>query len=267
MEKKLIFFDIDGTLVNHEKQLPDSTKKAIYRLQELGHKIAIATGRAPFMFQDLLKELNITTYVSLNGQYVMDEGEVVYTNPLDKEELHRLTCSSADVKNPIVHENHEAMRSNVKYHTYIEEGIGSLKIKDEPIYDPDHYKENEVYQSLLFCTEEEEKVHFKGKYQKFEFVRWHEYSVDVLPKGGSKAKGIKELVKYLELSMDDVYAFGDGLNDIEMLKFVKNSVAMGNAHDEVKKVAKYVTAHVDQDGILKGLELVGLLEKGAVAAL
>ncbi|GBF10737.1 Cof-type HAD-IIB family hydrolase [Tepidibacillus sp. HK-1] len=264
MEKQLIFFDIDGTLLNHEKQLPISTKKAINRLQELGHDVAIATGRAPFMFQELLKELDIQTYISLNGQYVVYKGKAVYTNPLDKEELHRLTDLSKSVNNPIIYEDHEAMRSNFESHLYIDHGIGSLKIQSEPIFDPEYYKHHDVYQSLLFCTEEDEKAYYQGQFKKLELVRWHEFSVDVMPVGGSKAKGIKELVKFLGLSMDNVYAFGDGLNDIEMLKFVKHSVAMGNAHDDVKKVAKYVTKHVDENGILKGLELVGLLEKGAV---
>lgn len=264
MEKQLIFFDIDGTLLNHEKQLPISTKKAVYRLQELGHDVAIATGRAPFMFQDLLKELNIETYISLNGQYVVYKGKAIYTNPLDKEELDRLTGLSKNVKNPIIHQDHEAMRSTVESHPYIDQGIGSLKIQTEPIFDPEHYKDHEVYQSLLFCTDEEEKRHFQGQFEKIEFVRWHEFSVDVMPVGGSKANGIKALVNYLGQSMDHVYAFGDGLNDLEMLKLVKHSVAMGNAHDDVKKVAKYVTTHVDENGILNGLELVGLLGKQTV---
>ena len=68
-----------------------------------------------------------------------------------------------------------------------------------------------------------------------------------------------ELVKHLGKSIDNIYPFGDGLNDVEMLKFVKNSVAMGNAHEEAKKVAKHITTSVHQNGILNGLEMVGLL--------
>jgi Cof subfamily protein (haloacid dehalogenase superfamily) len=259
----MIFFDIDGTLLNHEKKLLASTKKAVYRLKELGHELAIATGRAPFMFENLRKELGINTYVSFNGQYVVYNGKPVYQNPLNKEELHLLKEFSEANNNPIIYENHETMYANVEEHAYIEKGIGSLKIATKPIYDPFYYKNNHVYQSLLFCTEKEEDI-YRERFSKLEFVRWHEFAMDVLPAGSSKAKGIEALTKYLNIPMDCVYAFGDGQNDIEMLSLVKNSIAMGNAEDQVKKVAKYITNHVDEDGILKGLQLVGLLDEEAV---
>ncbi|NRD76293.1 Cof-type HAD-IIB family hydrolase [Bacillus sp. BRMEA1] len=263
MKKQMIFFDIDGTLLDHDKKLPVSTKKAVNRLKELGHELAIATGRAPFMFENLREELGIHTYVSFNGQYVVHNGKPVFQNPLDREELHLLTEYSKGIDNPLIYESHDKMYANVENHTYIEEGIGSLKITSEPIYNPHFYKNNNIYQTLLFCTEKYEEE-YRDRFGKFEFVRWHEYSMDVLPAGGSKAKGIEALIKHLNIPMDHVYAFGDGLNDIEMLSFVKNSIAMGNAEDRVKEVAKYVTKDVNEDGILKGLQLVGLLDEEAV---
>ncbi|NHM29461.1 Cof-type HAD-IIB family hydrolase [Neobacillus terrae] len=263
MNKGMIFFDIDGTLLNHDKALPSSTKKAINRLKDLGHELAIATGRAPFMFEDLRNELGIHTYVSFNGQYVVYNGTPVYTNPLDKDDLFSLTDYAMSNDNPLIYEHYDNMYSNIENHPFIKDGIGSLKISHQPIFDPKFYRENEIYQSLLFCTAEEEEA-YREKFSRFEFVRWHEFSMDVLPKGGSKAIGIKSLIQHLNIPMENVYAFGDGLNDIEMLTFVKNSVAMGDAVELVKKAAKYVTKPVDEDGILRGLELVGLLEEKAV---
>ncbi|XJZ26728.1 Cof-type HAD-IIB family hydrolase [Bacillota bacterium Lsc_1132] len=260
MEKQMIFFDIDGTLLNHEKRLPESTKIAINRLKELGHELAIATGRAPFMFKDLREELGIHTYVSFNGQYVVHNGKPVYQNPLDQKELHFLTEYAVGRRNPIIYESDKQLHANMESHPYIDAGIGSLQIAEEPIYDPFYFHDHEVYQSLLFCTADEEEE-YRKHFKKFEFVRWHEFSVDVLPAGSSKAKGIEALMHHLNLSMDQVFAFGDGLNDIEMLSFVKNSIAMGNAEEVVKKAAKYVTNSVDEDGILKGLQLVGLLRR------
>lgn len=262
-KKQMIFFDIDGTLLNEEKKLPKSTKKAINRLKELGHEVAIATGRAPFMFKELMDELGIHSFVSFNGSYVVYKGNPIYQNPLDQEELYLLTQFANSIKNPIIYENHEKMYANMESHPHIEEGIGSLKIKDKPIFDPHYYQGKEIYQSLLFCNATEQ-ASYQEKFKKFDFVRWHEHAVDVLPAGGSKAKGIEALINYLNIPIDQVYAFGDGLNDIEMLSFVNNSIAMGNAVDQVKDVAKFVTKHVDEDGILRGLELVGLLDEEAV---
>lgn len=100
---------------------------------------------------------------------------------------------------------------------------------------------------------------YKDNFRDFDFVRWHPLSVDVLPKGGSKAKGIEKIVEKLNIPKERIYAFGDGLNDTEMLSTVNNSVAMGNAEEKVKHVAKYITESVENNGIEHGLKLVGLL--------
>jgi hydroxymethylpyrimidine pyrophosphatase-like HAD family hydrolase len=115
-----------------------------------------------------------------------------------------------------------------------------------------------MYQTLLFCPEGEEQQ-YEEEFHDFDFIRWHPVSVDVLPKGGSKAKGIEKIVQKLGFPEDRQFAFGDGLNDIEMLMSVKNSVAMGNAEEVVKSAAKHVTKSVEDDGILHGLQMVGLL--------
>ncbi|SEM21329.1 hypothetical protein SAMN05192533_101440 [Mesobacillus persicus] len=257
-ERSIIFFDIDGTLLNHEKKLPPSTKEAIFKLKELGHEVAIATGRAPFMYQELRKELAIDTFVSYNGQYVVVNGEVLYTNPLKTSSLEKLTEFALHNEHPVVYMDHEDMKANVPEHHYINESIGTLKINQIPTHDPHYYKERALYQSLLFCRVGEEKQ-YEQQFDDFDFIRWHPFSVDILPKGGSKAKGIEAIVEKLGFSKKNQYAFGDGLNDIEMLSSVTNSVAMGNGEEEVKRAAKYVTKSVEDDGILHGLQMVGLL--------
>ncbi|TYR79885.1 Cof-type HAD-IIB family hydrolase [Priestia megaterium] len=260
MDRKMIFFDIDGTLLDHDKKLPASTKNAVQLLKEQGHEVAIATGRAPFMFKELREELDIQTFISFNGQYIVLNGKVLYKNPLDLEELQLLTDYAATKNHPVVYMDHEDMKSNIKFHSHIETSISTLKLGfSHPTHDPSYFKNREIYQSLLFCTEGEE-IPYEEKFKKFDYIRWHEFSTDVLPSGGSKARGIEIMIEKLGYKKEDVYAFGDGLNDIEMLQFVGNGVAMGNAHDEVKDVAKYVTKDVAEDGISHGLQLVGLLK-------
>jgi Cof subfamily protein (haloacid dehalogenase superfamily) len=256
--KKIVFFDIDGTLLDHEKQIPKRTKEAIYKLKENGIYVAIATGRAPFMFRSLIEELEIETFVSFNGQYVVFENDVIYKNPLPTSEIEALLEEAKTKEHPVVFMNHQEMKGNIEHHTYIEESMGSLKF-DHPPYDPTYYQENEIYQALLFCREEEEEQYLQ-KYPNFKFVRWHPYSTDILPSGGSKAEGIKKLISRLNFSMKDVYAFGDGLNDIEMLQSVGTGVAMGNAHPIVKKAANVVTRDVADDGIYEGLKMLNLID-------
>ena len=256
--RSIIFFDIDGTLLNHDKKLPPSTKEAVFKLKELGHEVAIATGRAPFMFEDLRDELDIHTFVSYNGQFVVLNGEVLYKNPLNISSIEKLTEAALHNNHPVVFMDHEDMKANVPEHAYIKESIDTLKIGAFPTYDPHYYKGRELFQSLLFCPEGEEKQ-YERDFQDFDFIRWHPVSVDVLPTGGSKAKGIEKIVEALGIPAERQYAFGDGLNDMEMLSTIENSVAMGNAEEKVKAAAKFVTKSVEEDGILHGLQLVGLL--------
>ncbi|ANB58904.1 Cof-like hydrolase family protein [Anoxybacillus sp. B7M1] len=256
--KKIVFFDIDGTLLDENKELPASTVQAIQKLKTSGVYVAIATGRAPFMFENLRKKLGIDSFVSFNGQYVVFEDEVIYKNPLHRSKLHELKERAHENGHPLVFMDAERMRASVEEHPYIHVSMESLKFSHPP-FDPLYYEQRDIYQALLFCKPEEEHVYITS-YPEFHFVRWHNVSTDVLPFGGSKAEGIRRLIERVGIDKEDVYAFGDGLNDIEMLQFVGTGVAMGNANEKVKEVANFVTKRVDEEGILYGLKQLELIK-------
>ncbi|WP_409292018.1 Cof-type HAD-IIB family hydrolase [Peribacillus sp. SCS-37] len=255
--EKIVFFDIDGTLLDHDKKIPDSTREAVKRLQQNGVYVAIATGRAPFMFDYIREELDIETFVSFNGQYVVFEGEAVCRNPLNTQELARLHDAAEKEGHPLVFMNEQTMKSSVKHSDFIIESMGTLQFP-HPELDPSFYRDREIYQTLLFCSEAEEGFYY-DHHSVFKYIRWHRLAMDVLPKGASKAEGIKALMDKAGFRLEDVYAFGDGLNDIEMLGAVGHGVAMGNALDEVKKHASFVTSDVAEDGIYYGLKKAGLI--------
>jgi len=256
--KKIVFFDIDGTLYDENKQLPETAKRALAILKENGVFVAIATGRAPFTFESLRKELDIDSFVCFNGQYVVFEKKVIYKNPLSIVEMERLVTFSQEHNYPIVFMDDEMMKGTALHHPQINNSIvDSLKLS-YPEMDLNFYKERDIYQALIF-SEEKDDMLYHGSFPNLRFIRWHEYSTDVLPAGGSKAEGIKRMVHQLGLQMKDVYAFGDGLNDIEMLKAVGTGIAMGNALEEVKEAADIVTTSVEEDGIWNGLKKLALI--------
>ena len=91
-------------------------------------------------------------------------------------------------------------------------------------------------------------------------TRWNPYAVDMIAKGGGKDESIRRYLQEWGLTREECIAFGDGENDIGMLKYAGIGVAMGNAEDCVKEVADYVTDGVDEDGILNALKHFGILE-------
>lgn len=257
MEKKILFFDVDGTIYNQAKQIPTSARKAIYQAQANGHEVAIATGRGPFMIESLLDELEVTTFVTFNGQYVVDDGEVIYTNQVEKQTLHDIVTFGAERNEHAVFLDDKKMVATVPNERKLEEALATLKYQ-YPAVDAQFYWHNPVYQTLVFISEAEE-VLYREKFPNVQFVRWHPYSCDILPQHASKAVGIEQLLTKKGLTMQDAVAFGDGLNDIEMLQTVGTSVAMGNGHEKAKAAATHQAPHVDEDGLAIAMKTLHLI--------
>lgn len=254
--KKFLFFDVDGTLYDSNKQLPQSAKEAIFKARESGHEIAIATGRAPFMIRDILEELQIDTYVTFNGQYVVYQGEVIYTNQIPNDTLTEILQFGAQYDHPFVFLNEREMIATANGYEQIEESLNTLQYP-YPAIDKNYYLHSPVYQTLLFSNQQEQTLYEK-QFPAVQFVRWHPYSCDMLPNGGSKAYGIKKLMEHIEGSLEDVIAFGDGLNDVEMLSEVGLGVAMGNGHEKAKQAAAVVAGHVDENGLYEVMKEIKL---------
>lgn len=254
---KILFFDVDGTLYNSEKRLPASAKEALFEARRNGYELAIATGRAPFMIQSLLEELDIDTYITFNGQYVVYKGEVVYTNGIEKDELTKIIAFAAARNEPVVFLDDQRMIASSENNAWVAESLNTLKYP-YPEIDSTYYMQNSVYQTLIFMEEKDEPM-YREVFPNVQFVRWHRYSCDILPKGGSKAAGIEKVLERMGLTLEDAIAFGDGINDIEMLQAVGTGVAMGNGHERVKAVATHIAEHVDEDGLAKIMRQLNMI--------
>jgi Cof subfamily protein (haloacid dehalogenase superfamily) len=258
MERKIVFFDIDGTLLNESKEIPASTKTAVRLLQEKGIYTAIATGRNPASFGWIREELRIESYVSINGQYVVFEGDPIHSNPMKPELLDELAHLAAENGHPMAYCSNLQVGVTHERHPLIKPNFGASS-KTPVVLDPEFYKKTPVYQCNLFLKKEDERL-YEERFPEFRLVRWHESAVDVLPKGISKAVGIELLLLATGIRNENCFAFGDDLNDVEMLTSAGTGIAMGNAVPEAIAAADLVTASSEEDGIMKGLILAGLLE-------
>ncbi|MCA9765344.1 MAG: Cof-type HAD-IIB family hydrolase [Carnobacterium sp.] len=260
MKKKMIFFDIDGTLLNDEKKFLPSTKKALEQLKERGHEVVIATGRNLFLAQSIIDELEFDNYIICNGAAGYFRNKLVFENKLDQNELNRLVEISDKHNHDVIYESADKLKRRSKDNNI--RMINAMKSvgSSPPPHDRDYHLTNPIYQSLIFYTDEEKNAYENGQFPKFKFIRWHANGVDIVPHDGSKAHTVLDFAKQQGFAIEDTIAFGDGLNDLEMLTEVGVGVAMGNALEVVKLKADKITKNCNEDGIYLALQELGLIE-------
>ncbi|WP_080146234.1 Cof-type HAD-IIB family hydrolase [Marinilactibacillus piezotolerans] len=259
MTKKFIYFDIDGTLLTDEKTILDSTREAIKSLQEKGHEVAIATGRNALMAKELIEELDMHNYIVCNGAAGFFHHEEVFLNPLDPDAVERLIKIADHNGHQLIYETAVTLkRRSQEIYPEVQAGMNHVGFA-VPEQDRLFYKNHSLTQALVFYSEEERHLYEDGQFPEFRFVRWHTSGVDVLPADGSKFETILKLSTDKGFAKKDIIAFGDGLNDYEMIKNVGLGIAMGNGETIVKEVAEMVTDTNNQDGIYKALKKLELI--------
>ena len=248
---KAIFFDIDGTILNGNKGIPNSTLLALDKLRQKGIKTIICTGRG----YSEVKPLNLKgfdDYILLNGQICYDDNDnIVFKKPIkDKEKLIELFNSK---KFPF-----GLVDEKVSYLNYIDDYVRLVHDSiNLTLPEVKEYDGKDIYQALAYGKV---KDYIEQELPDFLAVSWHFDGVDIIPKSGGKDKGVIEYCKIKNIDINDTMAFGDGDNDIKMLKTVRIGVAMGNGIDTVKAAADYVTDGIKEDGIYNALVHFGVID-------
>lgn len=243
MERKFIFFDIDGTLTddNPGGKILESTFRALEQLKKNGHFVAIATGRAQWMAIDFAKASGIDHMVSDGGNGLTVDGELLYIKPLDFNAANRVIddCILHHYAYAVSISNEDVLYSNChdieKYTMHVK------TIVDETI---DFHQVNAIYKIYIYLTPEEEK---NLKLDKLDYMRYLDDQIIVEPT--EKYQGILEMVRIMGGNEKDIVVFGDGHNDYSMIKQAPLGIAMGNAAQEIKDIADFITKRNDEDGI------------------
>lgn len=255
---KAAFFDVDGTLYSHTKQETcESTMKALQLLKEKGIKIFLATGRHLKQLEKFpVSAVAFDGYVTLNGQICTDSDKnLIFGSPIRGADAQYLLDIFENKKRPLMIVEQDRM-----YINFIDEQVKKVQaVVSTGLPQIDEYRGAEIYQFIGYVTKAEEEE-FAKMIPNCKIARWFEYGIDIISKFGGKVTGIRKMLEAYGLTREEIIAFGDGENDIEMLKFAGIGVAMGNAGDIVKERADYVTAHIDDDGVAKALKHFGLIE-------
>jgi Cof subfamily protein (haloacid dehalogenase superfamily) len=259
MNYKVVILDIDGTILPLGKTVSQATKDAIQQLREKNIKVVIATGRAPYFSKSIIEETGVDSMVFFNGSNVYHEGKEIYKNTIEKHVLQRIHLLSQDYQHPLTFLGGTSFKATNLSHPFIVEAYLHDPWKPE-LAPPQFWMDQDIYQLFLHCDVEEE-LSYQIKIPELDFRRWTSgaKTCDVNLSKSNKAVGLTKLLEKLGIAPDEAVAFGDGLNDVEMLSFVGMGVAMGSARDVVKQAANMVTLSAEEDGVQYGLERLGLI--------
>ncbi|KAA6342084.1 putative bifunctional phosphatase/peptidyl-prolyl cis-trans isomerase [termite gut metagenome] len=249
---KALFFDIDGTLVSFNTHaIPQSTIDAIELAKEKGVKVFISTGR-PKVIINNLGNLTFDGYITMNGSYCYVGEKVIYKCRIPQEDVQAMAeiVKRDNIPCVFVEENRmNVCNSNEK----TEEFQRTLKIPSMTVATIEEVVTKEIFQMSPFITVEQEKT-VMSSLPHCSAGRWCPIFADVVAVNTGKEKGIDEIIKYFGFDLEETMSFGDGGNDINMLRHVAIGVAMGNAAETVKQAADYVTTSVDNDGVMNALK-------------
>ena len=268
MKQRIIFFDIDGTLLNHDGIIPESTKKALTELKKAGHLRFICTGRTKSILPQQIVDCNFDGYVMGAGTHVEYKESDLLLKTISEEVLDKTTkiLKKYDIayalegpehiyveeeslederyffhvflrkNNKIVRiiKNHDYSNMVVNKMTVVVPGMAEEKLEQ-------YHKEISQYYDLIIHERNNEKHGDNG-------------IEELMPPKHNKGTGIDYCIQKLGLEQDQTIGVGDSNNDLEMLALVENAICMGNGTNQAKKLADYVTTSINEDGIYHAMK-------------
>ncbi len=275
---KILLIDVDGTLVNYENKLPASAVSAIRSARQNGHRVYICSGRSRAEIYPNIWDIGLDGIIGGNGSYVEDHGQVIMHQLIPEQTSHAIVDwlhsrgleFFLESNNGLFASEHFEERGQDTIKKYAQAkgkpDADTITIRDafpEMIFDGELYRNdlNKIsyilnsYQDYLDAVEQFEDVKHGTWGGAGETALFGDMGV----KGINKANAIKCLLAHLNADQKDTIAFGDASVDIPMLEYCGIGVAMGNGGTEIKAMADYITADVDQDGLYKAFEHFDLI--------
>ncbi|MCR5347657.1 MAG: HAD hydrolase family protein [Fretibacterium sp.] len=258
MDRKYIFFDIDHTLVSYVggHHIPAETREAVRLLRNCGHVPAIATGRGAFLSQKVAEDLDIGLLVCANGAQILNNGKVLYLAPFPAQALESFRETAARFpEHAAALDDHFLYTPgiNQEFQEYFNMQAGYPCVRSlEEMTDA-------ILCYLMLPPPLPEGCGLFSSPPDDILLEPMNHFVEARVAGTSKWLGIQYVLKHLGAGSSDAVTFGDGLNDVEMLRSASMSVAVGRAHQKAKEAAKFLAEDIDEGGILKACIDIGLI--------
>ena len=257
----VVFFDIDGTLVTENNQVPDSAVAAIRKLRRNGHLAFLNTGRSLAGAHATIRAIEFDGIVAACGTSIEYQDRLLLNRMIPPDTVEIVLPLLEDCRIDANFEGPEfvyfanlnpdnAMR---RYIRFFQQSPGLIRL----------WTENPVAANkMCFMLRPDSDIQPLLCFlrQDFTIINHHPDPLyEVLQRGYSKATGIQFILEHLQLSREQTYAFGDSLNDIEMLNFAGTGIAMGGSRNRVLLASDHVTRSAAEDGIAEALKHFGLV--------
>ena len=241
------FFDMDGTLYNNKfHEVSEKTFEMLKELQRQGHFVALSTSRCQTELKNLpscMRNFQFDCVISDGGALILDRHkEVLEMNLISKEIVQSIDSFCKEHGLVYRYSTRDGNYFGTPYSQYAHDIYFHMYLNC-PVYKP--YEDDDVLNILVFCTDDM-KEQFKLAFKELQLVEYID-SIEVRASAVDKATSVKKVMD--SHAFDTTYCFGDGVNDVDMLKEADVGVAMGNACDALKEVSDVVIGKVDEDGI------------------
>ncbi|WP_078544465.1 HAD family hydrolase [Litchfieldia alkalitelluris] len=256
----ILFLDIDGTILTSDDSIQESTKEAVKQVQAKGIEVFLATGRPLHEIWDIGKTLNVDAFIGYNGAYAIRNHKEIYNKPIDSTTVEKYLQTAKQYGHELVmYTNKKNVMSSLESER-IKEFITKFHLKHNEEYTP------AVIDKILGMTvvnvnaDEQALYNEEGIHLSQVNLEGFHHCYDVIRDTANKGQAVKMVLNQLNIDPKASIAFGDGMNDKEMLSVVGEGFSMGNAHPQLHTYAKHQTTSVEDSGIFNGLKSLGLVK-------
>lgn len=266
--KKIIFIDVDGTLVKEDQSLPLKNIEAVQRARANGHKVFLSTGRSKAEIFENILAIGFDGYICAGGGYAEVDSKTLFHKKVSTDDVKHLVDYFNANEVDFYLESNGGLFASEHCLAHIMKVAGVTRKEDHPfanaliehadLYRDDINKVCFMQSKLPFQRIQEE---FKDRFQVLHCTIpiFGKDSGELAVPGVNKHLAIEKVLAYLHMDQQQTIAIGDGMNDKEMLEFCKVGIAMGNAHEGLKKIADDITDDIEDDGFYKAFEKYQLI--------
>lgn len=263
MERKALFFDIDGTLLSEiTKEIPQSAKDALKRARQKGHLVFINSGRSYILVKPIMEEVEADGCLCGCGTSIVINGEFAYAYHIPHERGNEIKRSLLAHEMDGVLEGAEGcyFRRENSWIPFMERLRRSVAKQGAM---STYFWEDDCYEYDKFCAVADESSDREGFFDEirkdFTIIDRGDDFYECVPQGHSKATAIEWVLNHYGLSLEDAWVFGDSRNDLPMFEYAKHCVLMGKHDPELEAYATFQTKDVEEDGIAWAMEKLGII--------